>query len=152
MKPASNPDMKTVSGQRRDLRRIMIWGSALGAGLGAGSLAALRPHLNFVLGANVVVGFCLGFLAVYGYWTLMFKAVGNPQGRMHRRLASGLMAFLGIAALLYPIRYIAPVNYQEVTVGLATAFCALSGVGALLFLTSRCFEERQGISPDRGPS
>lgn len=119
----------------------MIWGSALGAGCGAGSLAALGPHLDFAFSYKPVVAFILATALVYFYWQLVFRAVEEPTLRLKRNSATVVMCLLGVAALLYPIRFIAPHNYGEVLTGLVTAFIALSGVATLLLLTRRFFNE-----------
>jgi hypothetical protein len=121
----------------------MIWGSAIGAGIGAGSLAALQPHLEFAFSYRSVIAFVLATMLVYCYWKLIFRSLEVPNLKVKRNVATVLMCLLGVAGLLYPIRFIAPHNYGEVLTGLITAFIALSGVATLLLLTARFFNQEQ---------
>ncbi|MDB6030698.1 MAG: hypothetical protein JWM16_1036 [Verrucomicrobiales bacterium] len=130
-----------TTSNERNLREIMIWGSAIGAGFGAASLAALQPHLDFAFSYRPVLAFIVAMALVYFYWNLIFRSLDEPALRVRRNVATGLICLLGIAGLLYPIRFIAPHNYGEVMTGLITAFVALSGVAALLLLCRRFFNE-----------
>jgi hypothetical protein len=132
-----------TSENQSNLRQIMVWGSAVGAGFGAGSLAALRPHLDFAFSYKPVVAFLVAAMVVYFYWQLIFRSLDEPGLRVRRNAATVLLCFLGVAGLLYPIRFIAPTNYGEVLTGLITAFIALSGVAMLLLLMARFFNDEK---------
>jgi hypothetical protein len=130
-----------MTSNERNLRQIIIWGSAVGAGFGAASLAALQPHLDFVFSYRSVIAFILATALVSGYWKLIFRSLEEPSLKGKRNVATAVVCLLGLVALLYPIRYIAPNNYGEVMTGLITAFIALSGVATLLLMTARFFRE-----------
>jgi hypothetical protein len=137
-------DRFMTSQNQSNLRQIMVWGSAVGAGFGAGSLAALQPHLDFAFSYKPVVAFVVATMLVYFYWQLIFRSLEEPSLRPKRNVATVLLCLLGVAGLLYPIRFIAPHNYGEVLTGLVTAFIALSGVATLLLMTIRFFNDEQG--------
>lgn len=119
----------------------MIWGSAIGAGFGAASLAALQPRLDFAFSYKAILAFFAGTALVYFYWRFIFSSLAEEGSKAPRTAFTVFMCLLGIAGLLYPLRFVAPNHFGEVLTGLLTAFLALSGVATLLVVCTRFLRE-----------
>jgi len=122
------------------LQRIMVLGSSLAAGFGTASLEALQPNFSFRVSLKTLGAFIFGFATLYIYWRILFHPSKGPGWKWLRISASALLALGGVAAFLYPLRFITPGKRQDVAVGLAIAFCALLGVATLLFWCRRFLE------------
>jgi hypothetical protein len=132
--------MKTFDDFQSALRRIVVVGTSLAAGGMAASLEALRPDFSFHLSLQTAAVFALAALALRVYWWIIFHPLKTSRQNFLRMTATGLLAAAGVAAFLYPARFVASSRYPDLAVGLLAAVCALSGVAALLFACKRFFE------------
>lgn len=129
----------------RDFIRIAMFSTALGVGVVAASLYSLRKApsgLTFDLTIGSVVAFIAGAVAGWWYWRAVGKLVlahaeGSSERRTKLRIYSGLLVLLGVAAFLYPIRFVPPENLRPVLEGLGMAFLVLTGVGVVLWQIKR---------------
>jgi hypothetical protein len=137
---ANKFSMKTQADNRRDLRQIIIYGSSLALGAAAASLEALRPHYEFVFSTRTGLAFFLGAGVLWGYWQILFHPDNRRHWRLVRGLATAVVGVGGLAAFLYPLRYVAASRYPELATGLFAAVFALSGVAIMLLLCRRLFE------------
>jgi hypothetical protein len=133
--------MKTQADNLRDLRQIIIYGSSLGSGAAAASLEALRPHCTFEFSARTVLAFAVGMGVLWVYWRILFSPRDSRGWRVLRGFATGVVGIGGLAAFLYPLRYIAATRYPDLATGLFAAVFALSGVAIMLLLCRRLFED-----------
>src|ERR1700733_13166834 len=103
----------------RDILRIITFGSALTWGGIMASLQALTPApagFSFHVSWLTVAAFIGGTAAVYFFWRL---------------IAEALLILSGVAAFLYPLRFVPKSKLPEISIGLAFAVAALSIVAAL---------------------
>lgn len=129
----------------RDFLRIAMFSTALGVGVVAASLYSLRKTpsgLGFELTIGSVVAFIIGAAAGWWYWRMVGKLVlasaeGSTERRAKLRIYSAVLIILGIAAFLYPIRFVPPENVREVVAGLGMAFLVLTGVALVLWQIKR---------------
>jgi hypothetical protein len=133
--------MKTQAGLDPTLRRIMVLGGSLGFGFAMASLQALQPNFTFQISLKTPVAFLLGSAMLFLYWKILLHPSQSPGQKRLRVVATAVLAFAGVGGFLYPLKFIAPNNHAEVMVGLATAFCGLSGVAALLLCCKRFLEK-----------
>lgn len=129
--------METKAESKSPLARIMIGSSCLAAGFVVASLEALRPNFLFKISVRTVLAFLGGSMLLYIYWRIILHSSQTPGQRRLRQTSSLLLVVGGLAAFLYPIRFIAPNSFGEVGVGLVMAFAGLSAVAMLLFACKR---------------
>jgi hypothetical protein len=129
--------MQTKTESRSPLARIMIVSSCLAAGFVLASLEALRPNFAFKVSARTALAFVGGSVLLYVYWKIILHPSQAPGQRRLRQTSSALLILSGLAAFLYPIRFIAPNSFGEVAVGLVMAFAGVAGVTLLLFVCKR---------------
>jgi len=129
--------METKTESKSPLARIMIVSSCLAAGFVLASLEALRPSFSFKISLRTVLAFLGGSMLLYVYWRIILHPSQTPGQRRWRRASSVLLVLGGLAAFLYPIRFIAPNSFGEVAGGLLMAFAGLAGVTLLLFACKR---------------
>ena len=129
------------AGANRTLRLLISVGSSLTAGFAVASLEALRPNFSFEISWKTVVAFFIGAILLYCYWKVIFRQSNSSSGKRLRWAASLVLAALGVLGFLYPLRFIAPNNYKEVTSGLLMAFGAILAVVTLLWLCKRFLDE-----------
>jgi hypothetical protein len=122
----------------KDLLRVITCGSALTWGGIMASLQALRPDatgFSFHASWLTFVAFIAGTASVYFFWKVMLrKAAGQ---KLWRRIAEALLILSGVAAFLYPLRFVPKAKLPEISIGPAIAFVALSMVGFLLLAIRR---------------
>jgi len=131
----------------RDIKRIVVFGSSLAAGFVAATLQALRPHLNFDVSLRTVMAFAGGMGALWVYWSIILHP-SLPGWRFMSVVATGLLVIGGVWAFLYPVKFVNPSAFKELTVGLIAAVCALTGVAGLLLLCKRFFERDERDNTD----
>ncbi len=136
--------VKTGSQSKAALVRVMIWGSALAAGFATGSLQALQPDFSFRVSFNTFIAFTLGSTLIYLYWKVLLNPSKNPRQKRLRWAASILLLLGGIAGFLYPLKFIAPNNFHEVTLGLLAAFAGLSVIALMLLICKRFLDKDSG--------
>ncbi|HZV33650.1 MAG TPA: hypothetical protein VFB72_03670, partial [Verrucomicrobiae bacterium] len=123
MKAQKNGESKN----ERDIRRIMVAGTAIAFGCMAGSLEALRGGpggFSFQISWRTFLAFAVGGLAVVPFWNIVFGLVSNNRTRSRHVRAAILFLLIGIAAFLYPLRFIPKEKLPEVYTGLVFAVCA----------------------------
>jgi hypothetical protein len=123
------------------LRRIMVVGSSLAAGFGTASLEALQPNFSFKITFRTVIAFVAGAMLLAVYWRILLSPSKRPGQKRLRFTASALLAVGGLAAFLYPLRFIAPSNSLDVAIGLLAAFCGISAVIILLLWCKRFLDD-----------
>jgi hypothetical protein len=131
--------VKDETSNERYLRRFMIWGTALPAGVAAASLQALGRDFSFHITATTVLVFILG-TTVMG---LFGRVIFNPSAKGRAKLflpISIVLVLLGVGAFLYPLRYASPGELPELLTGLAAAVFALAVVATLVLILRRLFE------------
>lgn len=132
------------SKNERDIRRIMVAGTAIAFGCMTGSLEALRSSpggFSFQISWRTFVAFVVGGLAVVPFWNIVFGLVSKNRTRSSHVRAAFLFLLVGIAAFLYPLRFVPKEKLPEVYTGLVIALCALSLVAALLVTIARFLEK-----------
>ncbi|MFN7137871.1 MAG: hypothetical protein ACK4UN_00875 [Limisphaerales bacterium] len=118
------------------MKIIIQAGTALPAGFLAASLQAWRPE-GFVFSVATLIVFVLAAAVMIGYWRLIFSSLRSAW----KVLGTVLVGGLGIFGFLYPIRFVAPNKYPEITTGLITALVALSGVAAFMYCCRLIFHD-----------
>ena len=136
----------------RDLIRVMMICSALTWGAIVASLEALTlapSGFSFHITWLTVVAFLAGTAAVCFFWLMMLRKLGGPAEKRWRLTAEVLLILSGVAAFLYPLRFVPKSKLPEISIGLASAAVALSIVGLLLLAIRRFLnaDERQNDHP-----
>lgn len=143
--------MKTESKNERDIRIIMIAGTAIGFGCMAASLEALRSSssgFSFQVTWRTFVAFVLGAAAVVPVWKIAFGIVSKNRTRSRHVWAALLLLLVGVAAFLYPTRFIPSEKLPELYIGLSLAVMALSILACILIAVARFFEETSKETPE----
>ena len=147
--------MKSESKNERDIRRIMIWGTAIGFGCLAASLEALRSSssgFGFQVSPRTFLAFVLGGAAVFPFWKIVFNLVsGNRQRKRHFWVAL-LFLLIGFAAFLYPTRFVPREQLKDLCTGLIFAICALSMLAGLLIMVGRFLEADERAEEAKHPT
>jgi hypothetical protein len=140
--------MNQDSTNQRRLYPVVTYSSALAFGTMIASLEALRmgaAGITFQLTYRTFIAFVLGGAIVVPFWRLIFH--GSSLSRRKLTLlwiaVVAVLVLLGIGAFLYPLRYVPREKLQEITTGLVTAVCALSGVAFLLWGVKRFVDSDQ---------
>ncbi len=131
------------SRNERDIRRIMIAGTAIGFGFMAASLEALRPSPNgftFQITARTFLAFALGVAAVIPFWKVAFGLVTGNRTRSRHVWAALLLLVVGVAAFLYPTRFVPSEKRHDLYIGLVLAVFALSVLASILVMIGRFLE------------
>jgi hypothetical protein len=123
--------------------KIASYSTALAFGAALASDQALIKDasgfsFNLTMGtpAAFVVGFAVGLI----YWRIVLA--GSTGGRtVLLRISSFLLLLGGVAAFLYPLRFLPAEKLPEVFVGLFTAAVALSLVAFVLWRFKKFFEQ-----------
>jgi len=123
------------------LRWIMMVSSSLAAGFATASLEALQPNFSFKISFTTVIAFLAGAIVLAIYWRILLNPSKRPRQKRLRLTASVLLALGGVAAFLYPLRFIPSSNSLDVAIGLFAAFCGLSAVAILLLWCKRFLDE-----------
>lgn len=133
MKPTPIPDQPDKN--ERDIRRIMVIGTAIGVGCMAASLESLRASpsgFSFQITIRTFVAFVLAAALMIPFWRIAFEIVSGKQVRSRHIWAALLILVLGIAAFLYPLRFV-PANVRpDLFTGLILAIFALSVLAFIL--------------------
>src|SRR5581483_6004134 len=79
-----------------------------------------------------------GFVVIF--WRIMLSRAGGARQKSLRFWAELLLLLLGMAAFLYPLRFVPREKLPEMFTGLITAVCALSLLGGLLVMMGRFLE------------
>ena len=127
----------------RDLLRVMIAGTAISFGFMAALLQTLRVDANgwvFALSGGTVLAFLAGAGLTVGVWRLALRQQGRRGGRF-ARLLPPLVLLTGVAAFLYPLRFVAAERLPDIGVGLVLATGALSFVGWMLWRVGSYLEQ-----------
>src|SRR5579872_3805174 len=114
------------------LRWIVTWGSSVCGAIAVATLQSFRLPSSFDFSFFTVVAFLLGGGVFWAYWSLIFS---NRRFRVLGKLQISLTAILvaiGLAGVLYPLRFVDDTERSQLLTGLITAAFALSGVGLLL--------------------
>jgi hypothetical protein len=142
----------TESASDRLFFGIVSNSSALAFGAVFASLQALgKSAYGFTFHVSIwtaVAGF-VGAALGLGYWKIVSLDT-TAKSHWLLRIASIIMALAGVAAFLYPLRFVATDALLEIARGLATAVVALSAVGIML-LRIKTFLDRDsaGTAADR---
>jgi hypothetical protein len=134
----------------RDLLRIVTFGSALTWGGIMASLQALTPAgagFSFHVTWLTFAAFIAGTAAVYFFWQIVLRKTADTHQKLWRFIAELLLILSGMAAFLYPLRFVPRSKLPEISIGLAFAIVALSIV-ALLLLGIRRFLNADARSDD----
>jgi len=129
--------VETESRNERDLRRIMIIGSSIGAGVAVAFTQALQPDFSMRFTWYSLIAFAIGAAWFVLFWKLLFSPRPIFQGKVARFAIVGVMLVSGIAGFLYPMKFVPRHNYHDLVIGLAAAVCALTGVAVLLLLCKK---------------
>jgi hypothetical protein len=143
--------MEPENKNERDIRWIMIAGTAIAFGFMAASLEALRSSpsgFSFQISARTFFAFVLGAAAVFPFWKIVFNLVSGNRQRKRHICAALLLLLIGVAAFLYPTRFVPKEKLKDLYTGLAFAVCALSMLAGLLVVIGRFFEaDGRGETP-----
>ena len=134
-------DAKDAS-HTRTLFRIVGLATGLAFGTMVGSLFAVRNSpggLVFELNAASVIAFLAAGVLAWFYWRMVAKlatgAVPGMKPKFPPRFAafSAALALIGLAAFLYPLRFIPAEKRADIFIGLLLAVAVLSGVGFVMW-------------------
>jgi len=123
------------------IRGIITVATALAAGFGTASLQAWKGH-GWEVSAKTLLAFLIGAAVMVGYWRIIFHPSSSRRQKFLRLGATVMIFLAGVGFFLYPLKFVQAALLPEIRIGLITAFCALSGVGALLFLAKRLFDDK----------
>lgn len=135
------------------LRRVVIASSALGMGMLLASLTVLsrgESGIQWHWSNLAFPAFALGATVAALYWRLVFRLGAGNDGRASRLLlysTSVVLLLLGVAILLYPLRYVTPERRRDVLIGLAVAIAALSVVGFMMRTVVKMLEDEDDATP-----
>lgn len=135
--------MQTETKNERDVLRIIIWGTAVAFGFLAASLQALRSNpagFTFQVSVLTFFAFAVGVGIVLGFWKIILNRSGGARQKSRRFWAELLLLLFGMAAFLYPLRFVPADKLPEMITGLIIAVFALSLVGCLLVMVGRFLE------------
>jgi hypothetical protein len=139
----------------RDVFQIIIWGTAVAFGFLAAALQALRPTpagFTFQVSPLTFFAFAVGTGVFRLFWKIILNGSGGARQKSARFWAELALLVLGMAAFLYPLRFVPSEKLPEMITGLVTAAFALSMLGGLLVMAGRFFEsdggENQSSSDD----
>jgi hypothetical protein len=139
MKPQNSAETKN----ERDIRRIMVGGTAIGFGFMVASLEALRSSssgFSFQITWRTCVAFVLGATALVPFWKIVFGLVSGDRTRSRHVWAALLFLLIGVAAFLYPTRYVPSEKLPELYTGFFLAVCTLSLLAGILIVIGRFLE------------
>jgi hypothetical protein len=120
----------------RPVFRIIIYCLSLAFSVLVASLETVRHDaagLSFELSWRTLVVFALGAL----FFVPCFKVIFQSSNRKSRAIALAAVCAVGVAAFLYPLRYVPMEKHGEIFVGLAIATVLLSGIGIALLSINR---------------
>jgi peptidoglycan/LPS O-acetylase OafA/YrhL len=132
-------DEPKPSGGDGSIFRIAGLGSALAFGAMAASLFALDhgpSGFSFRLTTSAVIAFVLAAAAGWYYWKLVARMASEKSSAPRRKkfiVFSVGLVLLGVTGFLYPMKFIPPEKRHDVFIGLALAFCVLSGVALVMW-------------------
>ena len=119
----------------QDLIRVITFGSALTWGGIMASLQALTHEgagFSFHPSWLTFAAFIAGTAAVYVFWQIMLHKTANAHQKLWRLIAELLLILSGVAAFLYPLRFVPKAKLPDISIGLAFAVVAISIVSLLL--------------------
>jgi cation transport ATPase len=128
----------------RDLFRVVSICSSITWGAIVASLQALTPvadGFTFQLSWLTIAAFIGATAIVYFCWQVLFKHRHGANEKIWRIALEILMVLSGVAAFLYPLRFVPKAKLPEICIGLASATVALSIVGILLLRIGRFLQE-----------
>ena len=120
----------------RPVFRIIVYCLSLAFSVLVASLETVRHDasgLSFQLSWRTLVVFVLGAL----FFVPCFKVVFQSPNRKSRIIALASVCVVGVAAFLYPLRYVPMEKHGEIFIGLAIATVLLSGIGIALLVINR---------------
>lgn len=127
----------------RDFLRIASWSTALGfgcMGIAVTSLRADTAGFWFQWTLWSAAAFVVG--AAFGYFCWKLAAAGRAASR----LGFALLAVVGFAGFLYPLRFVPKERLPDVALGLAGAAAVISTGAYLIWRLSRFLEaENSGV-------
>jgi CDP-diglyceride synthetase len=124
-----------------NLRRIVIWGSAVSGAVLAATLQAYRLPSSFEFSGYTAIAFLIGGAVFWGYWKMFFMERQFRGFKALRFVLTVLLVAAGLAGVLYPLRFVGREQLPQLFTGLVMAAFALSGVGMLLLGCKRLFDE-----------
>jgi hypothetical protein len=114
--------------------RIAAVSTAVGLGFMAATMESVRGRetgFSFELSLGTLAAFAVGGVVGLVYWALV------ARGGWWARGASVLLAFAGVGAFLYPLRFVPPNVLQELAKGFFPAVGAIAVVVGLLLAVVR---------------
>jgi hypothetical protein len=133
---------------------MVVFSAGLGLAILVGSMASLRPGpqrwLQFEWNWSMPLWAAAAWLLNNRWWKSVWELQDHPEATPAARKSflrySALLALLGIATFLYPIRFAAGENYRALAEGLLKAIAALSFVGWMLYRTGKLILAQDAIS------
>jgi len=119
----------------------VTWGSSLCGAIAVATLQSFRLPSSFDFSFFTVVAFFLGGGVFWAYWSLIFSNRRFRDLRRWQILLTAILVTIGLAGVLYPLRFVNETERSQLFTGLITAVFALSGVGLLLLGCRRLFGE-----------
>jgi len=133
----------------------MVLGTAIAFGCLVASLEALRSSpsgMSFQISLRTLLAFALGAAAVFPFWKIVFNLVSRNRQRSRHVWAALLLLLIGVAAFLYPSRFVPSEKLHDMYIGLIFAVCALSLLAGLLVMIGRFLESDSRGKPDDADS
>ena len=128
----------------------MVWGSSLAFGFLGAALQALRPEptgFTFRVSVMTFAAFLIGTGIGYVFWKIILNRTGGTRQRSVRFFVEVLLLLLGVAAFLYPLRFVPADKLPEMFIGLITAVISLSLLAGVLIEVGRFFESGDKQNP-----
>ena len=129
----------TSSTASSGLFRFAGLGASVAFGAMVGSLFAVKATpegLGFELNVATVLAFLAAGTFAWFYWRMVARLAADkaPQHRGRKFVVFSIgLILVGVVSFLYPLKFIAPEKRWDVFVGLTLAFCAITGVGIVMW-------------------
>jgi hypothetical protein len=133
--------------QDKVFRRIVVYSTGLGLSLMLASLASIRigraQGLQFTWHWSILVWMGAAVIWNWRFWQSVWDVYEQPSDKTRRKLViySILLIALGLAAFLYPIRFISEAYRPDISRGLVTAALFLGILAWFLYKFGRAFVE-----------
>jgi hypothetical protein len=134
--------------------RIVAWSTSLAFGGMLASIEALHNGASgfaFRVSGWTMVAFAIGVVVGLIYWKIVLpSSTAGPSSRP--RIMSFFLLLGGVAAFLYPLRFVPTKNLREIFIGLAAAAVALSLVGLMLWRLKIFFDKDAATVESKDPA
>jgi hypothetical protein len=132
----------------KTFKRVVVFSTGLGLASMLASLAAIRigkvEGLQFTWHWSIILWMVIATVWNWRFWNVVWLTQTEPTPERKRvlKVYCGILFLIGLAAFLYPIRFIERSYWAGVATGLATAFTFLGVMFWIIYkFGQRFFEE-----------